>query len=194
MTRVAAGVAIGAVLVSSACRRESVARSFDRRGAEVHDSGPGVVLGRLPEDPVAGKQSEIQWRAHMAAEERERQLGYDKHKLEEHQAVVKLLRAARSRYDRATTETAVAKARSRMPVLIEDLRNRITAIDRWGVNSRLLGDYDALIVALSDAYPEARIAALKGDARALEALRGDWDRRTKKVSDWLHDAAISEDE
>jgi hypothetical protein len=130
----------------------------------------------------------------MAAEERERQLGYDRRKLAQHQAVVRLLGDVRASYDRAKTEAAVARARSGMPALIKDVRSRVTAIDRWGVNSRLLKDYDALIVALAEAYPEARIAALRGDARALEELRADLDRRMREITDWLTQAAASDDD
>src|SRR6476661_5191136 len=46
---------------------------------------------RLPEDAVAGKKSEAQWREHMAFEERERQMGFDRERLKEHRAVLKLL-------------------------------------------------------------------------------------------------------
>ena len=203
MTRAAAmavaiaaiAVAIAVVLAPAACGRESAAHSGAQVSASEHrPGGPDADPGRLPEDPVAGHRSEIEWRAHMDAEERERQLGYDKRRLKEHRAVIKRLRAARARYDRALTAGAVVRASSRMPALIADVRDRIVAIDHWGVNSPLLKDYDALIAALTGAYPEARLASLRGDADALTRLRRDLDHRIRKMTDWLGQAARSEDE
>jgi len=150
--------------------------------------------GRLPEDPAAGKKSEAQWQQHMEAEERERQLGYDRRKIREHRKTMKLLAAARARYDRARTAAAVARVRATMSTLREQLRARETAIDHWGVNSRLLADYEATIAALEGAYPDAKVAALSGDGQPLRDLRAELDRRTKKMNEWLTEAAASEDE
>src|SRR6185369_15066308 len=67
---------------------------------------------RLREDPEAAKRSEAQWREHMEDEEDERQAGFDKQHLAEHRALIKLIGAARARYDQARTEDALAKART----------------------------------------------------------------------------------
>ena len=162
------------------------------------DSGlagdPQPQSARMPEDPVAGHQSDLEWRAHMAAEERDRQLGYDRRKLKQHQALVKLLRAAFTRYDRARTGAAVTKAQKAIASSMKALRARITVIDHWGVNSPLLGDYDSLLALLAELYPEARRAALRGDGSALAVLRTDVDRKLAKMAAWLRDAAASEDE
>ncbi|MFI5308634.1 MAG: hypothetical protein ACHQ53_14840, partial [Polyangiales bacterium] len=147
-----------------ACHRPTVARAPERKSSE-HDARVAPSdAGRLPEDPVAGKQSELQWREHMAQEEHERQLGFDRKRLKEHRAVVKLIVAARARYDRARTAAAVAKVRTDMPRAIAEVRRRVTEIDRWGVNSRLLRDYDALATSLLGPYADAKVAAIKGDA------------------------------
>jgi hypothetical protein len=150
--------------------------------------------GRLPEDPAAGARSTAQWREHMAAEEHERRLYYDRDRIKEHRAVVKFLVATRARYDRAKTKAAVLAIQKRLPPAVEGVRRRITAIDHWGTNSNLLGDYDVMLKALSDGYPAARVAALAGDRAPLAALQADLDARTKHIKDWLAEAAASRDE
>ena len=146
------------------------------------------------EDPVAGAKSTAQWREHLAAEEHERKLHYDRDRLKGHRAVLKLLVAARARYDRAKTKAAVLAVQKRVPATAEDIRRRIKQIDQWGNNSNLLGDYDAFLNALGDPYPAARIAAIGGDHAAHDALAADLDRRTRHIKDWLAEAAASKDE
>ena len=150
--------------------------------------------GRLPEDPVLGAKSTQQWREHMAREERERKLRYDRDRMKQHRAVLRFLTSTRARYDRAKTKTAVTAIRTRLPPAVEGLRKQITAIDKWGTNSNLLGDYDVLLNALSDAYPTARAAALDGDRAPLDAQRAEFDRRVKAIKEWLAAAAEAEDE
>jgi hypothetical protein len=184
-----------ALLVAFAgCRQQAVEHAPERNRAQPETPAARAEPSRLPEDPVAGKRSEAQWREHMVAEERERQLGFDSRHLKEHKAVVNLIAAARVRYDRAKTEASVAKVRADMPRRITDIRRRVTEIDRWGVNSRLLQDYDALAVSLTDAYAEAKIAAIKGDAHTLDEVRAGFDQRMKKITDWLTEAKAGEDE
>lgn len=141
---------------------------------------------------MLGKQSEQQWREHMLDEERERQLGYDRRHLAAHRAVVQRLMAARGRYDRAKTASALAKVRAEMPARLEEIRKRVTAIDHWGNNSRVLADYAALEASLEGVYPDAKQAAQKGDAAALERARADFDQRVKTIASWLKQAAESE--
>jgi len=149
---------------------------------------------RLPEDPAKGAAATAQWRAHMAAEERERKLHYDRDRMKDHRAVLRFLVATRARYERATSKAAVTAIRARLPPAIETVRRRIARIDHWRVNSNLLGDYDVMLAALADAYPAARISFLDGDRAPLLALRADFDRRQKAINDWLAEAAESEDE
>ena len=163
-------------------------------GASRAQPAPGTRGDRLPEDPVAGAKSTAQWREHMAFEEHERKLHYDRDRLKQHRAVVKFLVATRARYDRARTKAAVTAIQTRLPPAVDGVRKQITAIDKWGTNSNLLGDYDALLKALSDGYPAARIAFLDGDRAAIDAPRADFDRRLKHIKDWLAEAAESKDE
>jgi hypothetical protein len=150
--------------------------------------------GRLPEDPVESKKAEAQWREHMAKEERERRLGYDRRKLKQHQVVFAFLRKARQRYDRARTKRSIARVQASLREPLADMRRRVVAIDHWGNNSNLLEDYGALLGMLEETYPAAAIASLDGQPRALDELRADFDRRTKKIRDWLVEAEASEDE
>jgi len=149
---------------------------------------------RLPEDPAKGAAATAQWRAHLAAEERERKLRYDRDRMKDHRAVLRFLIATRARYERATSKATVLAIRARLPPAIDNVRRRITRIDHWGVNSNLLGDYDVMLAALADTYPTARIKFLDGDRAPLLALRADFDRRQKAINDWLAEAAESEDE
>ena len=148
----------------------------------------------MPEDPEAGKRAEQQWREHLEHEEEERQAWFDHDRLEQHRALVKLIAAARAGYDRARSEAALAKVRADMPQRIAEIRERVTEIDHWGNNSRVLPDYAVLSEALAGSYADAKLAALKGDAAALEQARGAFDQRMKKVDGWLEEAAEVEHE
>jgi hypothetical protein len=187
------GIGFAVVVAATACRQSDPPAPASN-ASQPKPSASNVDPGRLPEDPVAGKQSELQWREHMEEEEHERQILFDRQHLEEHRALVKLIVATRARYDGAKTEAAVVKARADMPRRTAEIRRRITEIDHWGVNSRLLSDYDALSASLSDAYPLAKTEALKGDERALTAARADLDGRLQKIDAWLKEAAESEGE
>jgi len=147
-----------------------------------------------PEDPVKGAQATAQWRKHLEEEEHERKLFYDRDRLKEHRAVLKLLVAARARYDRARSKTAVLAVQKGLPPTVDDVRRRITQIDHWGTNSNLLGDYDAYLKALSDGYPAARLESFEGRADAQAAIRRDLDQRTRHIKEWLAEAAASKDE
>jgi len=196
-------IALFLSIAVAGCRARTVESSASA-GAEAGppraaSSGEGTAVaaasadpGRLPEDPVKGAESSAQWRAFMASEERERKLGYDRRKLDQHRAVMAMLSGARARYDRAKTAAAVAKVRSELPATTADIRRRIEHIDQWGNNSNLLDDYAALLSALEQDYPRARTSAIEGNSAALDALRGQWDERTKKMNAWLAEAKSSE--
>ena len=147
-----------------------------------------------PEDPAAGAKSTAQWRQHLAAEERERQLQFDGQRLKQHRAVVKLLTAARARFDRAKSKAAVLSAQKRLPPVVEEAQRRIKKIDRWGNNSRLLADYETYLKALSEGYPAARIEMLDGHPAALDTIRGQLDEVTKRINGWLAEAAHATDD
>ena len=147
-----------------------------------------------PEDPVKGAAATAQWRKHLEEEEHERRLFYDRDRLKEHRAVLKLLVAARARYDRAKSKTAVLAVQKGLPPTVDDVRRRITQIDQWGTNSNLLIDYEAYLKALSDGYPAARIESFEGRADAQATIRRDLDQRTRHIKEWLAEAAASKNE
>ena len=173
----------------SGCRRPSVAVA-----AEAKSQPPPPSPPPLPEDPVLGAKSTAQWREHLAFEERERKLHYDRDRMKEHRAVLKVLIGTRARYERARSEAAVTAIKARWPETVEAVRRRIDRIDHWRVNSNLLADYDALLSALAEAYPAARLKFIAGDRAPLQALRAELDRRQKAIDEWLKEAAESEDE
>jgi hypothetical protein len=192
--RLGRSVALGLVVAATACRGKSGEPPPAPSESPPKPSAVQPDPGRLPEDPVAGKQSEAQWREHMEEEEHERQIGYDRRYLKEHRAVTKLIAGARARYDGAKTEAAVVKVRADMPGQIAEVKRRVTDIDHWGTNSRLLPDYEALSASLTDAYPAAKIGALKGDGSALDAARAAFDGHMQKITAWLKEAAETEEE
>lgn len=149
---------------------------------------------RLPEDPVLAQRATAQWREHMEEEETGRKLNYDRRKLTEHRAALILLRSTRESYDRAKTKAAVVSVQGSLPKAESALKKQLEAIDRWGVNSNVLGDYAELQRLLLAPYPAARIAALSGDKAEFDAVSAQFDARLKKINDWLARAAESKDE
>jgi len=83
---------------------------------------------------------------------------------------------------------------SAMSGATEVVRRRIDRIDHWRVNSNVLGDYDAMLSALAEAYPAARIKFIAGERAPLQALRAELDRRQEAIDQWLKEAAESQDE
>ncbi|HKP62954.1 MAG TPA: hypothetical protein VJV78_39735 [Polyangiales bacterium] len=148
----------------------------------------------LPEDPVAGKLAEQQWREHLEHEEEERQALYDRRRMREHRAVVRQIRAVRARYDRAKSEAALTKAREAAEKELGAIEQRVHAIDPDGVNSRLLGEYGALQTSLRGDYATARGAALSGDSAQLAAARAAFDHRLETIDEWLEEASEAGEE
>jgi hypothetical protein len=185
-----ASVAIATV----ACSRQSAQPAAQEQRAEAAQSAVKPAPARLPEDPLAGKQSEQQWRQHMVHEEDERQMQFDLQREEQHRGLRKLIAASRARYDQARSEAALAKVRAEMPRKLADIEKQVKQLDPWGNNSRLLPDYAALSAALAGPYPDAKLAALHGDAHALDSLRADFDQRLQKIDAWLERAEKEEGE
>jgi hypothetical protein len=149
---------------------------------------------RLPEDPVAAKQAEEQWRRHLEHEEEERQMWFDRARIAQHRALAKLLTDLRARYDHASSEAALAKVRADMPKRLAEVQRRVTEIDHWGNNSRLLPNYAALAAALAGPYADAKLAALKGDPQPLALARGSFDTHLETMAEWLERTAEVEHE
>lgn len=194
------GVLFPAALSAGACRNRASERNATRGPAITSASeraltpAPPAARGSLPEDPEAAAKSSAQWHEHLAHEELERRLGYDRRKLPEHRVVLKRLHDARNAYDRASSKPAVLSAERTFRALLPKLDQSFDEIDHWGVSSKVLPDYRKLADTFSDSYPNARLAALAGDARELERIGKDVDAEFASIDSWLHDAAESEDD
>jgi hypothetical protein len=130
----------------------------------------------------------------MEEEEHERQIAFDARRIPEHRALVQLVSAARARYDAATTEAALAAARSAVSGRVQEIRRKVVELDHWGVNSRLLPDYAALESLLEKDYADAKQASLKGDSRSLDDARSRFDAHVKTIEAWLEEAREAEHE
>ncbi len=186
-----------ALIVGSGCRDRSADAARATAAASASDQATRAnapASGTLPEDPDAGARASAEWHQHLQREERERRLGYDRRKLPQHHDVLKALGAARKSYDDAKSASAVSSAEQAFLAQVPKLEQKFDAIDHWGVSSKVLPDYRQLVATLSDAYPKARIAALAGDATALEQVGRDVDARFEAIDDWLREAAESETE
>jgi hypothetical protein len=172
----------------------SAGASPDREATRRPTPVGAVDPPRLPEDPVAAKNAGAQWQEHLLKEEEERQMLFDRPRLQQHRAIVKLIKAIRARYDRAKSEPAVAKARAAARSQLDAVHARVNELDPWGVNSRLLPDYEALRATFAGDYAEAKIAALAGDATKLETLRATVEQHLESIDEWLEEAAEGKDE
>jgi hypothetical protein len=183
-------------LALSACH-STQPKPATRRDPDLAPRSPAALASTtptLPEDPLAGQRSTQQWREHLAHEEEERQMIFDRTRVNEHRAVVKLLQAARTRYDGAKDANAVQRVRADMPQRLSEIERRIHELDPWGNSSRLLPAYSALQQALGATYAEAKLAAIRGEKQPLEKLRASFDSHMEKIDEWLDEVAEYEDE
>lgn len=149
--------------------------------------GPLVVADQppLPEDPLAGKRSEQQWREHLEEEELERQMIFDHYRLDEHHALIARIRAARERLDQVKTARQLEQTRKALAPALKEIKQGIDAIDRWKNSSHILSDYEALLAALGESYPEALRRGFAGQPQAREAARKDFDAHLQRMHGWL---------
>jgi hypothetical protein len=193
-------ISFAASFVAAACRDRANAvvskppSASASANVPLASTTPAAESGKLPEDPDAGARSVAEWRQHLEREERERQLGYDRRRLPAHHEVLKTLRDARRTYDRAGSKNAVLSAQAGFRAKLAKLDASFDAIDHWGVSSKVLPDYRKLAETFTDAYPDARLAALAGDASGLERIGPEVDARFAAIEAWLREAAESEDE
>ena len=174
----------------SACHgKQAEPRAHERRGPLVTAEQPP-----LPEDPAAGKRSEQQWARHLQAEEVERQMFFDRSRLAEHRALIARIQAARERLDQPKTPAELQRARAALQSSLQELQAGIDAVDRWKNSSHLLADYEALLKALSDSYPAARLAAMSGNKAPHDEARERFDRHLRDMNAWLARVDKDEDE
>ena len=63
----------------------------------------------------------------------------------------------------------------------------MATIDPKGGNSNVVTDYDVMLDALSNGYPDALSVSFGGDKQPLTEVTTELDRRQKKVETWLAD-------
>lgn len=121
----------------------------------------------------------------LAVEENKRLLAYDKTKLPLHKQVVADIQKYRAAYAHAKSKDDVEKIRAKQQKAIEATGKKMATIDPKGGNSNVVTDYDVLLNALANDYPDALEASFDGDKKPLEEQTAELDKRQKKIEDWL---------
>jgi hypothetical protein len=132
----------------------------------------------------------------LAAEEQARLVKYDRGKLPLHTQVFAFITKTRATYDKLEPKVVgakdAAKAKAEIDKTAAGFRPSIVAmgkkmatIDPKGGNSNVTTDYDVMLNALANDYPEALQAAVDGDGKPLADQKAELDKRTKKITDWL---------
>jgi len=137
-------------------------------------------------DRIAKRKSEEKKLAdENAAAENKRLLAYDKGKLPIHQQVFAAIKKARDAYAKAKTKEDVEKIRSAQQKTIDATGKKMMTIDPKTGNSNVVTDYDVMLNALSNDYPEALAASFGGEKKPLDDVTAELDKRTKKIESWL---------
>ena len=103
-------------------------------------------------------------------------------------AAIKKMRDA---YGKAKTKEDVEKIRTAQQKTIDATGKKMMTIDPKGGNSNVVTDYDVMLDALSNGYPDALAESFGGDKKPLADVTAELDKRTKKVEDWLADVKAS---
>ncbi|HVV50095.1 MAG TPA: hypothetical protein VHO06_10585, partial [Polyangia bacterium] len=123
--------------------------------------------------------------AELAVQEHDRLLAYDKTKLPLHKEVFAAIEKYRAAYAHAKTKDDVEKIRAKQEKAIEATGKKMATIDPNGGNSNVVTDYDVMLNALANDYPDALEASFGGDKKPLDEQTAELDKRTKKIEDWL---------
>jgi hypothetical protein len=132
----------------------------------------------------------------LAAEENARLIKYDRTKLPLHTQVWAFITKTRGQYDALEKKLPGIADKTKAKVEIEKLATslrpaivatgkKMATIDPKGGNSNITTDYDVMLNALANDYPEALAASVDGDAKPLEEQKAELDKRSKKITDWL---------
>jgi hypothetical protein len=132
----------------------------------------------------------------LAAEEHARLVKYDQGKLPLHTQVFAFITKTRATYDKLEPKVVGAKDGAKAKAEIDKTANglrpsivamgkKMATIDPKGGSSNVTTDYDVMLNALANDYPEALQAAVDGDGKPLAEQKVELDKRTKKISDWL---------
>jgi len=139
-------------------------------------------------DRIAKRQAdEKKLATELAGQEKQRLLAYDKTKLALHQQVFAAITKVRDAFSKAKSKEDVEKIRAAQQKAIDATGKKMMTIDPKGGNSNVVTDYDVMLDALSNGYPDALSESFGGDKKALEEISSELDKRTKKVEAWLAD-------
>jgi hypothetical protein len=97
-------------------------------------------------------------------------------------AAIKKFRGA---YDNAKSKEDVEKVRVKQEKELVATGKKMATIDPKGGNSNVTTDYDVMLNALANDYPDALEASFGGDKKALDDQNAELDKRTKKIDGWL---------
>jgi len=137
-------------------------------------------------DRMAKRQAEEKKLAEqLAGEEEQRLLAYDKTKLPLHQQVWASIKKFRGAYDKAKTKEDVLKVQVKQEKEIVATGKKMATIDPKGGNSNVTTDYDVILNALANDYPDALAASFAGDKQPLADQTAELDKRSKKIEEWL---------
>jgi hypothetical protein len=137
-------------------------------------------------DRIAKRQAaEKKLAAELAGEEQKRLLAYDKGKLPLHKEVFATIKKYRAAYDHAKTKEDVEKIRVKQQKALEATGKKMATIDPKGGNSNVVTDYDVMLNAIANDYPDALELSFAGDKKPLEEQTAELDKRSKKIEDWL---------
>jgi hypothetical protein len=137
-------------------------------------------------DRIAKRQKDEKKLAEeLAGQEKERLLKYDKTKLPLHQQVFASIKKIRDAYAKAKSKEDVEKIRTAQQKTIDATGKKMATIDPKGGNSNIVTDYDVMLDALSNGYPDALAVSFGGDKQPLTEVTTELDKRQKKVEDWL---------
>jgi hypothetical protein len=132
----------------------------------------------------------------LALEEHDRLVKYDRGKLPLHTQVFAFITKVRSEddklekqvlgeSDKAKAKAQIEKAAGGQRAGIVAMGKKMATIDPKGGNSNVTTDYDVMLNALANDYPEAMVAAVDGDPKPLAEQKAELDKRTKKITDWF---------
>jgi hypothetical protein len=137
-------------------------------------------------DRIAKRQAaEKKLATELAGEEQKRLLVYDKGKLPLHKEVFAAIKKYRAAYDHAKTKEDVEKIRVKQQKALEATGKKMATIDPKGGNSNVVTDYDIMLNAIANDYPDALELSFAGDKKPLEEQTAELDKRSKKIEDWL---------
>jgi hypothetical protein len=146
-------------------------------------------------DRIAKREAaEKKLAAELAGKEHDRLLAYDRGKLALHKQVFAFIEKTRAAWDalekklgddKEKAKASIEKLAGAQRASIVAMGKKMATIDPKGGNSNVTTDYDVMLNALANDYPEAMSATLGGDERGLEEQKAELDKRTKKIVAWL---------